>query len=56
MDSLADATNTVSEHGVLLEQFGVAGRGTPSLEQLAQQQGNAAGAGDDEGLPDKVHC
>lgn len=46
----------VSEHGVLLEQLGVAGGGTLPLHQLGYEEGDAAGASDNQTLPHKVEC
>ena len=45
---------TIPEHGVVLEQFGVAGGSAPSLHELSDEERNATGSRDHQCLPDKV--
>ena len=53
-EGLACESTTIPKHGVVLEQLGVAGGGTPPLHELGNEQRDAAATGDHQRLPDKV--
>jgi len=50
---LTSEFEAVSEHGVFLEEFGVAGRSTLDLHDLGYEERNTAGPCDHHGLPHK---
>ena len=53
--SLTGDSATIPKHGVVLEKFGVAWGGTPSLHELGNEERDAAGSRDHQRLPDEIN-